>query len=618
LQEIPESVFILSELGLAPAFSDAVSVLATGNLHAVYQSIVDVANCTIFGHEGLIRGPVDSALHLPAALFRSASGAGISDDFEFTAAEVVLAHYHRDRAAHLLFVNFSARTITQLASDKSREQFRDTLLRWHMPARSLVIEITEHERITDHAGLAHAIRFLRGIGVAIALDDFGDGSSSLRLWAEVHPEFVKIDRYFCHGIHADGRKVQTVKAMLRLAESFGSRVIAEGIEEASDLRVMRDLGVGFAQGHVTGRPAQIPPTAIPTPALLVLAERDIAVFPELRRAFHYSPKAEQLLIAAPAITVASNNQKVLELFQLHPQLHAIAVLQEGRPVGLVNRRRFTEKYMLPYYPEIYGRRSCSEFMDENPVLIETSQPLEDLVQVLTSEDQRYLSDGYILVDAGRYVGLGTAEQLVRSVTELRIESARHANPLTFLPGNIPISEHIRRLIAGNNGFAASYCDLNNFKPFNDQFGYWHGDKMIRLLASVIVAECDPQRDFAGHVGGDDFVVLFQSADWESRCARIIARFNLAALTLFDHETRQRGYIEAEDRQGIPARFPLTTLSIGALQVSPGTFHAPEDVASAAATAKHRAKKLSAGLYIQRQPESMLIDIPATAYARATA
>jgi EAL domain-containing protein (putative c-di-GMP-specific phosphodiesterase class I)/GGDEF domain-containing protein len=590
---------IVSNIGSARTLFDAAPVLTAESLHGVFQPIVDVANCVVFGHEGLIRGPVNSSVHLPAALFREANAAGLGDKLEFTAADVILASYRRSRGTNLLFVNFSARSITHIGSDLGREHFCNTLLRCDMPARSLVIEITEHERVTDHSGLAQAIRFLRGLGVAIALDDFGDGSSSLRLWAELQPEFVKIDRYFCNGIHSDGKKVQTVKAMLRLAENFGSRVIAEGIEEGSDLRIIRDLGIGFVQGYATGRPAVIPAGDIPAAALSVLAARDIAVFPELRRAFHYSPKADQLLIEAPPVTAASTNHDLLELFQRYPQLHAVAVLEEGRPVGLVNRRRFTDKYMLPYYPEIYGRKSCSEFMDCDPVVIETSQPLEDLVQVLTSEDQRYLSDGYILVDAGRYVGLGTAEQLVRSVTELRIEAARHANPLTFLPGNIPISEHVRRLIAGDNGFAASYCDLNNFKPFNDQFGYWHGDKMIRLLAGVIVGECDPQRDFAGHIGGDDFVVLFQSADWENRCTRIISRFNAAALTLFDGQTRDRGYIESEDRQGNPTRFPLTTLSIGALQVTPGVFHAPEDVASAAAIAKHQAKKLASGFYIQR-------------------
>ena len=187
----------------------------------------------MFAHEGLIRGPAGSSLHLPAALFRAANTAGIADELEFCAAEVIYNSYAHKPRAGLLFVNYSARAITQLGSDAGREPFRQTLLRCGIPARSLVTEITEHERVIDHQGLSHAIEFLRSIGVAIALDDFGDGSSSLRLWAELQPEYVKIDRYFCHGIHADGKKMQTVKAMLRLAEDFGSRVIAEGVEDAT-------------------------------------------------------------------------------------------------------------------------------------------------------------------------------------------------------------------------------------------------------------------------------------------------------------------------------------------------------------------------------------------------
>jgi diguanylate cyclase (GGDEF)-like protein len=572
-------------------------LIAEGRLHPLFQPILDVANSSIAAHEGLIRGPSGSALHLPSALFPAAIAAGLTNELEYAAARVIFAAHAQSQSAGLLFVNFSARSITHLGSDRGRREFQDTLLRYQMPARSLVIEITEHERVEDHQILAHATQFLRSLGISIALDDFGDGKSSLRLWAELQPEFLKIDRYFCHGIHADGKKVQTVKAMLQLAENFGSRVIAEGIEDISDLRVVRDLGVAFVQGYATGRPHERPSTSIPAEALAVLAARDIAVFPELRRVSQFAPKAGRLLIEAPAVSPLSSNQKLLELFQAHPQLHAIAVVDQDRPIGLVNRRRFTEQYLLPYYPEVYGRKSCTTFMDSDPVVIEISQPIEDLAQVLTSDDQRYLSDGFVLVDAGSYVGLGTAEQLVRSVTELRIEAARHANPLTFLPGNIPISEHIRRLLTGNSGFGATYCDLNNFKPFNDQFGYWQGDKMIRLLASIIISECDPQRDFAGHVGGDDFVVLFQSTDWETRCTRIISRFNAAALSLFDEETRGRGFIEAEDRQGNYSTFPLTTVSIGALYVRQGMFHAAEDVASAAASAKHHAKRQNTGLYI---------------------
>ena len=71
--------------------------------------------------------------------------------------------------------------------------------------------------------------------------------------------------------------------------------------------------------------------------------------------------------------------------------------------------------------------------------------------------------------------------LVRRVTELRIDAARYANPLTQLPGNIPITEHVRRLVETGQGFVACYCDLNHFKPYNDQYGYFLGDRMIQLV-----------------------------------------------------------------------------------------------------------------------------------------
>ncbi|HEY2465375.1 MAG TPA: phosphodiesterase [Steroidobacteraceae bacterium] len=571
------------------------ALAALGEIHGVFQPIVEVAKGEIIAYEGLIRGP--ASCHLPAALFAAAAVRGCSDELEYRAGEVIVQNYAAAGRHGQLFVNFSAQAVIRLASKRGCEQIHQVLTRCNMPARRLVIEITEHERVADHASMAAAIRILRSIGVGIALDDFGDGGSSLRLWAEIEPEFVKIDRYFCHDIHSDGRKVQTVKAILRLAESFGSRIIAEGIEREADLRVVRDLGVDCVQGYALGYPLPEPAENIPITAGALLNAHDIAVFPQLRRAYSPALTAAQLVNPAPAVSLSTNNQKLLELFHAHPDLPAVAVLKEGLPVGIVNRRRFLERYSLPYYREVYGRKTCDTFMESDPLRIEVSQPLEELIHVLTAKDQRYLNDGFVLVDSGKYVGIGTAEQLVRSVTELRIEAARHANPLTFLPGNIPITEHIRRLLLSGTPFCASYFDLNYFKPFNDRFGYWQGDKMIRLLAGVITQECDRQRDFAGHVGGDDFIVLFQSEDWPNRCSRIIERFNASAPALYDPDTRELGYIESEDRQGNPTRFPLTTLSIGALRVTPGEFDSPEDVATAAAAAKHQAKRSNAGLFV---------------------
>jgi len=93
--------------------------------------------------------------------------------------------------------------------------------------------------------------------------------------------------------------------------------------------------------------------------------------------------------------------------------------------------------------------------------------------------------------------------------------------------------------------------------------------MIRLLARLAMEQCDPQRDFLGHVGGDDFMLLFQSPDWLQRCEQAVMEFNERALALFDEDAQAQGGIHAEDRQGIRRFFPCTRLSIGVVEVLPG-------------------------------------------------
>jgi len=158
--------------------------------------------------------------------------------------------------------------------------------------------------------------------------------------------------------------------------------------------------------------------------------------------------------------------------------------------------------------------------------------------------------------------------------------------------------HIDRLLASGSEFVACYADLNHFKPSNDQYGYSRADEMIRLVARLCVSHCDARRDFVGHVGGDDFMILFQSNNWQQRCEAIIAEFAREALALFDDTARQAGGIEAEDRHGVKRFFPCTTLSIGAVRVLRGQYESAEQVANEAALAKHDAKQSHSGLHVR--------------------
>jgi diguanylate cyclase (GGDEF)-like protein len=374
--------------------------------------------------------------------------------------------------------------------------------------------------------------------------------------------------------------------------------VGEGVEDADDLRMLRELGICYAQGFLLGRPAPRTCDKIDEALITALNHPTVTVRPSLpgpvtQRPMHLG----HLVIEAPALTVLDTNHDVINLFTRMPELHALAVVQDDRPIGIINRRDFSERMAQPYTRELYGRKSCTAFMHEAPLLCDVRQSLESMADILRGQDQRYLSDGFVITRDDLYLGLGTGESLVRRVTELRIEAARYANPLTFLPGNIPVTEHLARLLRAELPFTVAYVDLNHFKPFNDQYGYFRGDEMIRLLAGILTAQVNPRCDFVGHIGGDDFLLVFQSENWEERCLHMVTLFNQRARALFAEEDIAREGIVGEDRHGNTQFFPLTTVAIGAVRVMPPFPGRPETLATLAARAKRHAKRAQVGFYL---------------------
>ncbi len=573
-------------------------VMRENGLYPVFQPIVSLRDGSMYSHEALIRGPQGTELHTPDALLAAAARENLNFEFENRCITAALDRWGALLEPGRLFVNISAEVLVQVLKRNGLEVLLALINDFGVLPRMLVLEITEHERVTDMDYLASAVQEVRAAGVSLALDDFGDGRSSLRLWSQLKPEIVKIDKYFTKDISQHADKLKTIQALQQIASIFDTELVAEGIETEDDLRVLRDLGITYGQGYLLGRPAPQPRKHVEPVALAVMQDRRVAVYPELRRASHTGHINRIAVVEAPAVAVCATNDELATLFLAHTDLHAVAVVDGSRPVGIINRSRFMDAYSQLYYRDLWGRKSCVAHINPVPRLIERNHNVDELIGILTSNDQRYLTDGFIVTENGRYVGLGTGDQLVRSVMETRIEAARHANPLTFLPGNIPISQHIERLLASGGDFVACYADLNNFKPFNDQYGYWRGDEMIRLVARLAVAHCDPQRDFVGHVGGDDFIILYQSANWQLQCQQIISEFALLAIDLFDASARQAGGIHAEDRHGISRFFPMTTLSIGAVKIRRDEFTSAEQVASVAARAKHDAKTGGEGLVVR--------------------
>lgn len=561
-----------------------------------FQPIVRLGDGLLFAHEALIRTPADCPWRSPDALFAAARAEGLTIALELECVRLALYRWTRGGGRGKLFVNLSAGALVTALAQRDIESILSVMQGAGVSPSDVVVELTEHEHVKDFDALASAVRRLRRHRAGVALDDFGDGRSSLRLWSELKPEIVKIDKYFTHNLAQHPEKLQTLRALHQISQTLGSQLVAEGIETPEDLRLVRDLDIHYGQGWLLGRPQWPPLLTVPSEALDVLRSRDVAVFPERRRNAQQRATPAMLLDEVPAIHPAMSNQELFDIFTADARLSAVAIVEDGRPQGIVGRQQFVDRFAKPYVKELFGRKACTLFANMAPRILDMHAGIDELTAILTSEDQRYLSEGIIITEHGRYRGLGSGEQLVRTVTEARIEAARHANPLTLLPGNIPITQHIERLLRAGREFVVCYGDLNHFKPFNDLYGYWRGDEMIRLASRCVIAQADARRDFVGHVGGDDFIVLFQSDDWEARCEAIVSSFDLLALELYDETERAAGGVMAEDRHGVQRFHPLTTMTIGAFKVAARSEFRAEQIASGAAVAKRRGKAASARVY----------------------
>lgn len=167
------------------------------------------------------------------------------------------------------------------------------------------------------------------------------------------------------------------------------------------------------------------------------------------------------------------------------------------------------------------------------------------------------------------------------------------SPLTGLAGNVLLTEEIRYRLKGGSPFAVLYIDLDNFKAFNDTYGPARGDRVIRLVAELVlevVQQHGSGADFVGHIGGDDFAVLTHPDQVEPFCTSLINEFDRRVRVLYDQSDLERGYLYGIDRQGVQRRFPIITLSIGVVTNQHRSFHDLEEISRVAAEMKGFAKQ----------------------------
>jgi diguanylate cyclase (GGDEF)-like protein len=574
-------------------------IIQERQLSAVFQPIVHMSNATIIGYEGLIRGPSNSPLHSPLRLFQAAREHGRSLDVEYLSRAIVLQTFTQLNLPGKIFLNVSP----------------DTLLMegWHSGATlrciaesglqpdQVVIELTENASSLEYSVLRGATKHYRTMGFEIAMDDLGEGFSSLRLWSEIRPDYVKVDKHFIQNINLDPVKLQFVRSIQEIAKNSGCRVIVEGIETHAELVATRELGVAFGQGYHLACPHSRPETTLSTEVKETLRGITGMIRPSPIHYLQSNATVANLLKYVEPANIKSTNNEVFSMFENDQTLYSIPVLNQKIPVGLISRHTMIDRFARRYGKELFGRRSCAMMMDKSPLIVDRCVSLHELSSLILSMEPYHLSAGFIITDHGAYLGLGSGHDLLREITQMQIASARYANPLTGLPGNVPINEQIDRLLQSGTTFFACYFDLDNFKPYNDVYGFRMGDEFIKLVSELLQEIALLELDFVGHIGGDDFIALFQSEDWESRCQSLLQKFAATAPTYYEAADITRNGIEAEDRQGNHIVHPIVSLSIGAVRIEANHFSSHHEVAAAATAAKKKAKRTQGNtLFLDRR------------------
>ncbi len=575
---------------LALPSSDALLDRMVASVRYALQPIVTIRTGQVVGYEALMRGYQPLGFSDPLALIDAADRLGFLPALDQALRAKAVATFCRVpncRDARL-FYNLDLRVLRPGADDPAATL---RLLASHgLGPVHLCLELSERHDDTAGALAAEAIRRYHGQSYRLALDDFGTGYSGLKLLYAHQPDVIKIDRFFISGIEGDHKKRLFVSTVVDLAHVLGIQVVAEGVETRDELETCRAIGCDMAQGYLIARP-RLDVEAIPAAVREILSG-----FEERRRVPSDARFVRDEMERLPALPISLPMHDAFEAFRNNPQLTFFPVVDErGTALGIVRETDIKEYIYSTYGRDLMRNRSygkaLQQFVTRCPI-VDINVGAERIVQLWSINQS---AEGILVTEDGSYVGFLGAASLLRVVNEKNLASARDQNPLTRLPGNHTIAALVERALAdGEVAWLLAYLDFDNFKPFNDKYGFRQGDRAILMFSELLHKHFADHAELIAHVGGDDFFLAAREADpvrFTDKVRRLLASFARDMESFYDQASRDAGYIEATDRKGRLRRFPLMTCSAALVVLEAGGPRpSPDGLSALIAETKRRAKR----------------------------
>jgi diguanylate cyclase (GGDEF)-like protein len=533
-------------------------IIDNKRIRAVFQPIISLRDGSILGHEALSRITYENEIKNPDMLFTIAAEYNRLWDLELLCRTTALEAAYKFMIPPYnkkLFINVNPNI---MHDETYKKGFTKAFLQqYEITPNNVIFEITERNVISDMSGFKATIDHYKSQDFKIAIDDAGAGYSGLNLISDVNPNFIKLDMKLIRNIDEDSLKFALVKGMVEFSKASNIYLIAEGIETFEELNTLVNLGVQYGQGYFI----QKPDSDIRDISQEVLnALRTI----NLKKNHTSQSTIANLFIGNLCVsigTVSPNEMipNVYEIFKCNSDCFGLCVIENDAAVGIITQEKLAFQLSGHYGFALNQNKPISKIMDRNFLSVDYKMPVSIVSSLAMSRTNEKLYDFIVITEEEKYVGVVTIKDLLKKTTELEISAAKHQNPLTGLPGNLIIEQKLNQMVSGESQYSVAYLDIDNFKAYNDLYGFENGDLVIKLLADILRSNV-PENQFVGHIGGDDFVVIFNDYVTDYYFKDLKRQFELEVLAFYNQKDIEKGFITTTNRRGEIERFPLITLT----------------------------------------------------------
>ena len=440
------------------------------------------------------------------------------------------------------------------------------LKKYNLTKDRVCFELSEKGTAIEQNALSTMIQKYRDSGYSIAIDDFGIGVSGLKLLYFSEAKIIKLDRFFLTNIDQDSKKKLFCSSIIEMAHIMGMLVVAEGIETEKEFYTCKDIGADFIQGYLVQKPTTNHKDI--TSNYLNI----ITLINEDKRVSN-SFIDEEFIEEISPLNINTSLYDLFVHFKEDTKNNFVPIIDEFENfLGIIYETDIKKISYSQYGLSLAQNKTFSSTLVKyiKPALnVEISWGIDKILETYNLNSKNSL--GIFITQSGKYKGFINLNSLLTLSYKRNIEIATNQNPLTKLPGNNQIEKFIDKTLRKNQKTITHiiYFDFNDFKPFNDIYGFRQGDRAI-LIFSELLQKRYPKDAFIAHIGGDDFFVGLKNYDYKEvyhLTATVQEEFSNSAKNIYTKKDKENGFIVAKDRFNMERRFDLLSVSSTIIEIN---------------------------------------------------